>query len=268
MVGSPAHVDPLASPEPQQLPQQQQQHDSSIIFTSSPEPLSTTPTPDASNTTETQPAASTLRSLLRAGLSRLPTSRLTPIDSDHPSSPPRAPSPLRTVASAARRLCVPLALPRPILVQTTPAQPSALLRQSHQRRRNERLAVLCQRDCWKVRHHDYDHSLSFPFFHLRLPQIKEIYGLHPPPVRPLAWPAFSRNPRACDHLAVSDVTLPDPHEARCLSETPRGKPSPYRRLAAGIRSICLHQIYTPPPRRVRDRILSGSHSLLNAPYRV
>jgi len=88
------------------------------------------------------------------------------MDSSDLSSPPRATSPLRNVASAARRLSVPLALPRPIL-QTTPAQPSlhssAPLRQAHPRRRNERQAVLCQRSCWKVRHHDTVILSPFPF---------------------------------------------------------------------------------------------------------
>ena len=166
------HPDMEPFPEPSSEPQQQQQHDNGVIFSTSPEPLSATAT---ATTTETQPAASTLRSLLRAGLSRLPTPRLAPLDSDYLSSPPCAPSPLPTVASSPRRLSVPFALPRPIIIQTTPAtpaqpspnslHPSAPVRQPHHRRRNERLAVLCQRDCWKVRHHPLS---LFPSFHFSL----------------------------------------------------------------------------------------------------
>lgn len=156
--------------EPTTEPQRQQ-----VVFSTSPEPLSTSlPHPTTTTTTtesteeEIQPAPSTLASLFRAGLSRLPTSPFTPVvDSFDLSSPPRAASPLRTVAGAARRLSVPLALPRRSIIHTTPAQPSPPslqssppLRQPHLRRRNERLAILCQRDCWKVRHCS---TISLPF---------------------------------------------------------------------------------------------------------
>jgi len=202
------------TPEPRR---QQQQHDNQVVFSTSPEPLSTShPTTTESTTTETQPAATTLRSFLRAGLSRLPTSPFASVDSSDVSSSPGAASPLRTVASAARRLSAPLALPRPI-IHTTPAQPSpqpvqssAPLRQAHPRRRNERLAILCQRDCWKVRHHPSYDSTSF--------SVSFATSASPSPSRPLASP--SQNPRACDHIAVGDATLPDTHEARCLVQSP------------------------------------------------
>jgi hypothetical protein len=155
VIESPAHVEvepePVSAPEPSPEPQQ---HHDSVIFSTSPEPFApAAATQDITN--EPQPAASTLRSLLRAGLSRLPTPRLTPVDSHHLSSPHPASNPLPTVAPSARRLSVPLASPCPIIIHTSPAQPSAPapVRQPHHRRRNERLAVICQRDCWKVRHH-------------------------------------------------------------------------------------------------------------------
>lgn len=248
-----------------------------MIFSASPEPLSATATRTAD---ETQPAASTLRSLLRAGLSRLPTPRLAPVDSDHLSSPPCAPSPLPTVASPPGRLCVPFALPRPIITRTTPAQPSPStpIRQPHHRRRNERLAVLCQRHCWKVRHAPH-RPLHFPLstFHFPLPSpliipnvLSASNALRPPSV---SLPEPYR--QACDHLALGDASYtvpravffwfnypPPPRVPRVPLSPPGHWP-----LAAGTRSIhlsasisCTHQLSS-----IRS---SPPHSLLSAPNRV
>ena len=162
-------LEPTREPTPE--PQRPQ-----VVFSTSPEPLSTSPPhPTESTEEEIQPAPSTLASLFRAGLSRLPASPFTPVvDSFDLSSPPRAASPLRTVAGAARRLSVPLALPRRSIIHTSPAQPSPQslhasqpLRQPHPRRKNERLAILCQRDCWKVRHRSSIHLSSLCY--IRLP---------------------------------------------------------------------------------------------------
>ena len=233
-----------------------------MIFSAIPAPLSATATRTAD---ETQPAASTLRSLLRAGLSRLPTPRGAPVDSDHLSSPPCAPSPLPTVASPTGRLCVPFALPRPIIIQTAPAQPSpeTPIRQPHRRRRNERLAVLCQRHCWKVRHYPLLIVLSISHFHCPHPTpclpppFRVSPGTLPPRLRPFSpWRCLVHGTRAVFFWSIYP----------CVPRVPLSA-SGHWPLAAGIRSIhlsasisCTHQLSS-----IRS---SPPHSLLSAPKRV
>jgi len=260
-------IHPDSEPEPSQEPEPEpQQHNNGMIFSTSPEPLSaaatTAPDPDADpTTTETQPAASTLRSLLRAGLSRLPSSRRAPIDdSDHLHS---APGPLPTP----RRLSVPFALPRPIVIQTTPAQPSAPapIRQSHHRRRNERLAVLCHRDCWKVRH-------PIPISLFLLPST----SISPKSINPSIHQSTINNQTCCPHLHIRHtrhlcraslsssgtlrlrpcvlLALADPTLSRSTRSTRAFlfrliANTPYRPLAFGlstIRSIGSNTPHTPP----------------------